>query len=433
MDLNYTVTSTSYNQQVNPFSLRMDLRFGAILHCGSRSIQWIARSSIRNFLHTLRPGYQYETVPYNYLASAYTLVVNSLIATVAQPRTCATEPCNSYLLSGGLTTVIPWVPRDHADYSLMRVNHAPSIQADFTGPLAKKTSFHNDDCDIFGQKGIAISIRLCLKRDASDSNNKIPRLRMFVCPKGIAKGACAVGKPAPNITTQVSFRSLHASFVSSRKNYTITSIVGIKVRAPDLSKIAPANDWPHQKDETPILDLELPAYREAPRWLLNYTDANIPPPTSITPSFWNSKKQLSDPSTWGILEQNFQSILVFPFWLFNANNWGNTQIKENETISTLPPDFYTEASLVEPYVKLRVDKGMFALFLTLQIIAILFVPGVVAGIWASKCPARKPSSFPCSTLCSALRFRVGGSWKCPPDIDDSGIISGLKDTRVVAA
>ncbi|KAK8032113.1 hypothetical protein PG990_001847 [Apiospora arundinis] len=208
------------------------------------------------------------------------------------------------------------------------------------------------------------------------------------------------------MTIQVSFHSLQASFVSSRKNYTIEAI--------------------------PILDLDLPAYRDALRWLLNYTDANLPPPTSIAQSFWSSQGLLEDPSAWGILAQNFQSILVFPFWLFNANNWGNTQIQLNATISTMPPEFYTEASLVEPYTKLRVDKGMFALFLTLQIVALLFVAGVVVWAWLGKRPARKASSFPLFDILFRAELLSPEVWRCPANISDSKIISGLKETKVKA-
>ncbi|KAK7954687.1 hypothetical protein PG988_015381 [Apiospora saccharicola] len=423
--------------QVNTSSVTVyDTAFAYPVTAGVGRFNGSLVDPFKTFLHTLRPGYPYETIPYNYLASAYTLVVNPLLATVADPRRCTIEPCISYLLSGGLTTVIPWVPKDHADYSLVRVRHAPSIQADFTGPLAKNISFHSDDCDIFGQNDITIGIRLCLKRNPLDSSQLMAG--MFVCPKGIAKGACAANKPAPNITTQVAFHSLQASFVSSRKNYTVTSIEDTTVCTVNLTYDT-ADDSPilticqTSKNVTPILDLELPAYREALRWLLNYTDANIPPPTSIAQSFWDSQRQLSDPSTWGILEQNVQSILVFPFWLFNVHNWGNTQIKENETISTLPPEFYTEASLVEPYVKLRVDKGMFALFLTFQILAILFVSGVVVWVWLSKGPARKPSSFPLFDIVFRAQVRGGANLKCSPDISDSDIISGLEDTRVAAA
>ena len=175
------------------------------------------------------------------------------------------------------------------------------------------------------------------------------------------------------------------------------------------------------------------AYRNALGWLLNYTDANIPPPSSIAQSFWSSQRLLPDPATWGILAQNFQSILVFPFWLFNANNWGNTEIQEDTEIFTMPPEFYTEASLVEPYTKLRVDKGMFAFFLTLQIVSLLFVSGVVVWVWLGKRTPRKSSSFPLFDLVFRAEVHSSEGWKCPADIDDSRIISGLKETRVKAA
>lgn len=122
----------------------------------------------KTFMHSLQPDYPYQTVPYNYLASAYSLVVNPLFATVAKPRKCNTQPCYSYLLSGGLSSVIPWVPRDHADYSFVRVKHAPSIQADFEGHLAKNISFSNSECDIFGQEDILIGIRLCLRMSPTE-------------------------------------------------------------------------------------------------------------------------------------------------------------------------------------------------------------------------------------------------------------------------
>lgn len=186
------------------------------------------------------------------------------------------------------------------------------------------------------------------------------------------------------------------------------------------------------KDATPVLTLELPAYRDALRWLLNYTDANLPPPSSIAQSFWSSQKQLTDPSTWGILAQNFQSILVFPFWLFNANNWGNTEVQENFTISTLSPEFYTEASLVEPHVKLRVDSGMFVIFLTLQTTVLLLVSGVVIWVWLSKTPARKASSFPLFDIVFRAEVDGGETEKSSVDIDDSSIITRLKGTQVAA-
>lgn len=184
------------------------------------------------------------------------------------------------------------------------------------------------------------------------------------------------------------------------------------------------------KTPVQILDLDLQAYRESLRWLLNYTAADLPPPSSIAQSFWSSQKQLGDPSTWGIAAQNFQSILVFPFWLFNANNWGNTQLKENQTVPTLPAEFYTQASLVEPYTKLKVDRTMFALFLAFQALAMGYVWGVLAWVWTrSRAPA-KTSSFPLFDLGFRAQVldEVGSI-----DVHQAGnseIVKAIKDVRV---
>ena len=80
-----------------------------------------------------------------------------------------------------------------------------------------------------------------------------------------------------------------------------------------------------------------------------------------------------DPSTSVVLSQNFQSILTFPFWLFNANNYGNTALQAQQIIPMLPMEFYTEASIVAPYVKIKFDWVMFVIFLVLQGLAISFV------------------------------------------------------------
>ncbi|PQE24018.1 ring finger domain-containing protein [Rutstroemia sp. NJR-2017a BBW] len=166
----------------------MDLWLGAVLYVGKTSTCLIIYDTaltcpvtagvgpfngslvqtFKTFFHTLRLGYVYETIPYNYLASAYTLVLNPLVATVAQPMRCVVEPCISYLLSGGLTMVVPWVPREHSEYPLVKVKHAPSIQADFAGPIMDNLAFTTSDCDIFGQYDVLIGIRLCLKTSPSE-------------------------------------------------------------------------------------------------------------------------------------------------------------------------------------------------------------------------------------------------------------------------
>lgn len=180
-----------------------------------------------------------------------------------------------------------------------------------------------------------------------------------MCSNGTNDNICHTTDPAPNITTIVSFYTRRATVITARFNYSIVSIED--TTAP-----------------VPVPDIDLTTYRTALAWLLNYTAADIPAPSSIAQSFWSSSSQLRDPSTYGILSQNFQSVLAFPFWLFNSNNWGNVQLKSNEIIPWLPAEFYTEASFVKPYVKIQFDNAMFILFVTLQGLAMVFIWAVLA-------------------------------------------------------
>lgn len=120
----------------------------------------------RDFLHTLAPTYQFETLPYSYFAGAYTLVINPLVSVVAETRGCSDNLCASYILSGGLEMVIPWVPQGYDDHSMVMVKNAPSIQVDFTGPTMER--FNESDCDVFGETRVAIGIRLCLSQTPSN-------------------------------------------------------------------------------------------------------------------------------------------------------------------------------------------------------------------------------------------------------------------------
>jgi hypothetical protein len=98
--------------------------------------------------------------------------------------------------------------------------------------------------------------------------------------------------------------------MAMRSNYSIT-------RISDLSA-------PEQ-----VTDMDVPAYRSALRWLLNFTAEGLPPPSSIVESFWGADDQLNGgPATYGLLLQEFQSVLAFPLWLFNANNFGNIALKK---------------------------------------------------------------------------------------------------------
>lgn len=122
---------------------------------------------------------------------------------------------------------------------------------------------------------------------------------------------------------------------------------------------------------------------------------------------------------------------MFPFWLFNSNNWGNPESHANETVSTLPPEFYTEASLVEPYAKIKVQPAMFALFLVLQALSLLFVGGVVGWAWLRSTMPLKTSSFPLFDI--AFRAEVQSNIEDSElnDLKDSEIIQLMKDARAV--
>lgn len=113
-----------------------------------------------NLLASLGPQYQFDILPYTYFAAAYVLVMNPLIATVSTPVKCVDDGCVSYLLSGGLEMVAPWIPKGYDSFPMVKINSAPSVQLDFTDPVSG--SFLDSDCDVFGQLGFTIGIKFCV-------------------------------------------------------------------------------------------------------------------------------------------------------------------------------------------------------------------------------------------------------------------------------
>lgn len=211
-----------------------------------------------------------------------------------------------------------------------------------------------------------------------------------MCTKGIDGDQCKTIHPTPNITSVATFYTRHATIINSRSNYSIISV-------EDTSDPIPLTD----------ADIDISAYRHALRWLLNYTAADIPPPSSIAQGFWSSADQLGDPSTYGIIAQNFQSILAFPFWLFNVNNWGNTNLSHDAISPDLPPEFYTRAEFVEPYTKLMFDPSRFGVFVALQGCAIIFVWAVLVWVWVAEGRLPECSSFPLFDFANRTRVSAG--------------------------
>jgi hypothetical protein len=123
--------------------------------------------------------------------------------------------------------------------------------------------------------------------------------------------------------------------------------------------------------------------------------------------------------------------LVFPFWLFNANSWGNTQTHASTTVSTLPPEFFTKASIVEPHAKIKFQPAMFVLFLVLQIVSLLFICSVVFWAWMKSRVSLKTSSFPLFDM--AFRAVVQ-NWSRDRDLNhlgDSEIVHLMKDAKAI--
>lgn len=158
-----------------------------------------------------------------------------------------------------------------------------------------------------------------------------------MCTQGVNGNVCWTDIKPPEVTTTFSIYQRHASITTSRSNFSILSID--QLGAP-LQDAAP--------------DVE--GLKEAFNWLFNFSAAGIPGPSSIAEYFWAAKDQLES-EYWSIEPyQIFQSILAYPFWLFNPNNFGNVNLNAKTIVPGLPPDFYTIASIGNPYEKIVVDR-----------------------------------------------------------------------------
>jgi hypothetical protein len=130
-------------------------------------------------------------------------------------------------------------------------------------------------------------------------------------------------------------------------------------------------------------------------WLLDYTSAKLPPISSIAFLFWNSQMQLSS-NFWSTdIYTALKSLLAFVLWEFNVNNYGNPIMRQSplQEITYLPPEFSTTASICNTYVKVVVDPNMFAAYLILQLVVLLFVWANLIIIWLSRSMLPEISSY----------------------------------------
>lgn len=100
-------------------------------------------------------------------------------------------------------------------------------------------------------------------------------------------------------------------------------------------------------------------------------------------------------------------------------------------VSNLPPEFSTEASIVEPYAKIRFQPAMFTLFLVLQILSLLFVGGVVVWAWVISRMPFKASSFPLFDIAFRAEVQSDIENKDLKDLSESEIVHLMRNAKAV--
>ncbi|KAK0622479.1 hypothetical protein B0T14DRAFT_494129 [Immersiella caudata] len=380
-------------------------------------------SYVEPFLKSLTrtaPDHPFSILPYTYYGIVYNLISNPLFTTAVDPLHCSKSinnmDCQSYLLSGGLSMVTPFNPGSHRDtHPLVRIHSIPAIHIDFNSPRHPFTP-PESDCTTIGSNTTFIAIKLCISPVPTSPSSLTATL--IPC-EGLSPTNSCVPLPSPyqtqNLTTTISFSTRTATMLTSRANLTILSVTNLTPL--ELAPFSPS---------------DLTAYRTALSWLLDYQAAGIPAPSSIIESFWTSRNQLSSQTADGVLLQHLRSILVFPVWLFNGNNWG----RGNET--TRVDGGMRRGEVVRGFGKLRFDRGVLGGFVVLQGgVLVVMMAGwvwIVMGITASGRGKGMPnvSSFPLFDV--GFKSRVVGEmdrgrvWEA----GDGEVLGALEEVRVVA-
>jgi hypothetical protein len=199
---------------------------------------------------------------------------------------------------------------------------------------------------------------------------------LYVCKDGTANNACSQPGALPNLTTTFSIFSLSAASISARSNFSIMTT--------KLSKDKPV----------PNKDLDIQGYRAALDWILDFNASNIPATSAIAEHFWNAQDQISSPYWSSELTRTFQSLLTFPLWFFQPNNYGNPDLQVRDMVDNLPKEFYVKASLTRPFVKIVLDESMFVAFVILEGLSLLFIWGVLVWLWVMNPKLPQLTSYP---------------------------------------
>ncbi|KAF2470127.1 uncharacterized protein BDR25DRAFT_152192, partial [Lindgomyces ingoldianus] len=324
-----------------------------------------------DMLKNVTAEYPYQIVPYSVLQGVSSLVGNSMHVINAPKIDC--PECDSYLLTGGVIMTTPWYPTGYSSYPLVNIDKVPASQIQFRRGMNSTDSFQDEDCDIYGSKSFLIGIKVCVSKSKSYPGSIVAGV--FVCANGTDNGECERHVDRPNITTTMSVYQRTAGVVASRANFSIMSI----------TDIGPAEQ---------NLGIDIPTFRKSLAWFLDFNASATPPPSSIAEKFWNSQEQISNPYWSGELTRLLQSMLAYPLYFFQPNNYGNLDLKMTDMIDDLPAEFYTKAQITRPYARMLIHRGMFIAFIALQSVALIFIWVVLIWVWVTKPSLPQLSSYP---------------------------------------
>ncbi len=239
---------------------------------------------------------------------------------------------------------------------------------------------------------------------------------LYVC-NGTKDNQCPMFNPVQYITATLTVFTRQATIVAATSNM---SIIGVS----DLTPPAPRSSF------------DLPTYRMVLEWLFNFTATNTPAPSAIAEHFWaNGENLVLSPLAATDLRWNFQSILAFPFWLFNANNFANPELVKYPPSfdAVLPAQFHTNAIMVAAFDRIYFDDDTTILFCVTQGFVVLFVWVVLLWAWLSGAQRRVPATSSFTMFDSAFKAQTAGRFSgqeifCTNDQD---ILDIATSTRVV--
>jgi hypothetical protein len=147
-------------------------------------------------------------------------------------------------------------------------------------------------------------------------------------------------------------------------------------------------------DATPDSELDMDGFKQALNWILEFDKAGIPSMSSIGEDFWSGQAQLPNTCWEQELTTTFEGILAYPIWFINWVNLGNPSLSARVMATNLPEEFYTTATIANPYRKVELSSPFTIAFLVLECIVLLSVTISVVWlcVWTNAFP--KLTSFP---------------------------------------